>query len=59
MMSSAGERLMNKDALKKRAAPFSLRLTKAERLRLESAAIGVPIAAYIKSLLSLKMHRSA
>jgi len=36
---------------KKREAPFSLRLTFEERARLEAAANGVPLGAYIKAVL--------
>lgn len=39
------------DRKKKRVAPFSLRLTFEERARLEAAANGVPLGAYIKAVL--------
>jgi hypothetical protein len=41
----------NKVAKGKREAPFSLRLTFDERAKLEAAANGVPLAAYIKAKL--------
>ena len=41
----------NKIAKGKRVAPFSLRLTFDERAKLEAAANGVPLAAYIKAKL--------
>jgi len=40
-----------KGASKKRDAPFSLRLTFEERAKLEAAANGVPLGAYIKAVL--------
>ncbi|WP_300016366.1 hypothetical protein [uncultured Roseobacter sp.] len=40
-----------KSGPKKREAPFSLRLTFEERARLEEAANGVPLGAYIKAVL--------
>ncbi|TCS60273.1 hypothetical protein EDD52_11593 [Primorskyibacter sedentarius] len=40
-----------KGAEKKREAPFSLRLTFDERAKLEAAAAGEPLGAYIKSVL--------
>ncbi len=40
-----------KGECKKREAPFSLRLTFEERARLEAAANGVPLGAYIKAVL--------
>jgi len=40
-----------KGRCKKRAAPFSLRLTFEERAKLEKAAHGVPLGAYIKAVL--------
>lgn len=40
-----------KGGVKKRQAPFSLRLTFEERAKLEEAANGVPLGAYIKAVL--------
>lgn len=40
-----------KGGRKKREAPFSLRLTFEERAKLEAAANGVPLGAYIKAVL--------
>ncbi len=40
-----------KGGARKRQAPFSLRLTFEERARLEEAANGVPLGAYIKAVL--------
>ncbi|WP_299829383.1 hypothetical protein [uncultured Roseobacter sp.] len=40
-----------KSGKKKREAPFSLRLTFEERAKLEEAANGVPLGAYIKAVL--------
>lgn len=40
-----------KGGSKKREAPFSLRLTFEERAKLEAAANGMPLGAYIKAIL--------
>ncbi len=48
---SAKTEFNTKSKLKRREAPFSLRLTFEERAKLEAAANGVPLGAYIKAVL--------
>ncbi len=51
MTKSSHEFNASATAAKKREAPFSLRLTFEERARLEEAANGLPLGAYIKAVL--------